>query len=683
MKQVFLLLAGLLMAGLPAAQNSQPSQKELRRLAIEHFEKRVPPQEFLSGGRPVASPKGSKEVKSSNLNLPSSRWFPGEWEEVQAVVVTCRYDYLVPGHEDSYYWYAWPIMDGLADYYQYAHDSWQHRGVGSYVAVPDTTDDEHSNVFFYVMDAIQAGGAEAWVRVENIADSGAIVRKLERMGLRNNNVRFLVGYGNAFWYRDCGPIGFYYGSQDSVGLVDFMYYPNRVLDDSLPALISRETGYPLYSTTLEWEGGNCVVDGAGLVLSSESIYDKNMDNKGSYTWDGEDPETIEYSWKEPLTKQQVHDTLAYILGLRNTRILPSFQNDGGTGHLDLYCGMIDENEFVFSRFPERYSNWVDYGTETRNIDTLCSMTNTFGSNYKCRYLPFPCTDNGSHFANERLYGMSYGRSYSNNLFVNNVIVQPCFSNVVDGQPQSEWDRIRIDSVRAAYPGYTVYPINVKSFDGSGGAIHCITKQIPAENPVRILHQSITGKTGSRYANADAPIRAKVTNRSGIASVKLYYRFDEGQWQETTLQPDGGNEYQGTIPTTQLADIQNVKVEYYLSATSVNGKTRTKPIVAEGGAYYTFFVNDGSVGVIENEEIQIGQFFPNPSRGIAQLELGSGVVGLCEVFVTDNMGRLVHHADFVADGSSLFGIDTRCLGKGVYFVTFVNGGSMACRKLVVE
>jgi agmatine/peptidylarginine deiminase len=540
-------------------------------------------------------------------------------------------------------------------------------------------------VFYYLMDAIQMGGAEAWVRIENAEDSGAVLRKLARMNLRNNNVKFIIGPGNSFWFRDCGPICFYYGDQDSVAMVDFMYYPGRALDDSLPTLIEQQMGIPNYITTIEWEGGNCVVDGAGMVLSSDAIMNGNSDTYGQLTWDGVNTSTLHYEQKAALSKQQVIDSLAHIMGPRGAHLLPAFRYDGGTGHMDLYCDMIDENEFVFSLFPEHYSSWVDYKTAAKNIDTLCSWTSVFGNKFKRHFIPFPCTNNGGYFSSQTTYNNNFTRTYSNHTFVNNVIVQPCFSNVVNGQPSSEWDRLRIDSVAAAYPGYTIYPINVASFDGSGGAIHCITKQIPADNPIRILHPSITGNTEQTYTNTNAPITATITNKSGIASAKVVYRVNGGNWQEGSLSANG-NTFSGSIPTSTITTSGDSysTVEYYISATSNNGKTITKPMTANQGGYYTFYLgHNPEAGISSVVDQRFGQFYPNPANGIANIEISLQGNEQYEVLFVDMMGRVAHRSTLNASGDIIYNVDTQKLASGLYHVVFQNSNERIVRRLMVK
>ena len=663
MRKILVSVLSLLVLGTVTAQENSDRQ-QMRQQMLQTMHKRDAAQLHLKNNKPLSAPKAAANApKSAGLQLPEGSWFPGEWEEVKAIVVTCYYDHLVPGHENDGNWFADPQVTGYADYYNGSY--YNQQGGGPYIAVPD---------------------AEAWVRIENAEDSNIVKRKLQRMDLRSNNLKWIVGAGNSFWFRDCGPIAFYYGDQDDVAMVDFMYYPGRALDDSLPSLIEEQMGIPNYITQIEWEGGNCVVDGAGMVLSSDALYSNNADNYGQLTWDGVNPSTINYENKTPLTQAQVRDSLAHIMGPRGAHILPAFRYDGGTGHLDLYCDMWDENEFVFSKFPEHYSSWTDYKTAAKNIDTLCSYTSVFGNGFKKHYIPFPCTNNGGYFASQTNYNNNFTRTYSNHTFVNNVIVQPCFSAVTNGQPSAEWDRLRIDSVRAAYPGYTIYPIDVRSFDGSGGAIHCITKQIPADNPVRILHPSITGNTEDAYQGTNAPITATITNKSGIQSAKVVYRANGGSWQEATLTAGADNSFSGSIPTSTMTSNGEgyTTVEYYISATSNNGKTITKPMPAAQGGYYTFYLGHNSalgIDAVENEAF--GQFYPNPAADHSSIELSLKGNEQYEVLIVDLMGRIAHRSTLNAQGEIIYTVNTSKLSSGIYNVVFQNKNERIVRRLVVK
>ncbi len=625
--------------------------------------------------------------------LPQDRWFPGEWEEVQAITITWPYNCFPADQVGNMNYVADELVTGYGIYYKYNnYTGWQKIGEGAVVNVIDTATDDFEKVFAYLADAVQTGGAEAWMRIANAGDSSIIKRYLSRMNLRCDNIKWIVASGNSFWYRDCGPICFYYGDQDSVGMLDFMYYPGRALDDSLPYAIEAQMGVPNFETSFEWEGGNCLVDGTGMCFTSDAIYSANADAYGQITWDGVNPSTINYTNKPALTRAQSFDTLAHLIGTRAMYILPALKYDGGTGHIDLYADMWDENGFVFSRFPSQYSSWSDAQTAQKNIDTLCNKTTLFDTYYKHSNIPFPCTDNGGNFTSQTQYNNNYTRTYSNHTFVNNLIIQPVFSQVVNGEPSAAWDKARIDTLRLSYPGYTIYPIDVRSFDGYGGAIHCITKQIPANNPVRILHPSLTGNYLYHFhAQGRIPIDVWARNKSGIANVKVVYRLNGGEWQEIEAQADSegntadGDKFYTELPTSllQIAEGRTSNtIEYYISVTSNNGKTITKPMTAGQGGYYTFYVgeeNSDNFAISEAIDNQFGRIFPNPTTGDASIHIDMNGIGRCRMELFDMTGRCLQSETLSADGSHT--IRTDSLSQGVYTVVFTADGHRVVRRLV--
>ncbi len=721
MKKIILTLAAALITFCGTAQNQQDEATRMQKEILKTFHKRDLSQQPHKSRIPLASQAAKQSIKQVIKSLPEDRvWFPGEWEEVKAIVVTPFYSYKVPGHENSYYWYADPLVTGYADYYQYSA-GWQHRGTGPYNAVMDTVSD-HGKVFFYLMDGIQLGGAEAWVRVEQKSDTAKVIRTLSRMGLRHDNVKFLIGPGNSFWFRDCGPICFYYGEEDSLGMLDFTYTPGRALDDSLPTIIHWQKGIPNYFVDLEWEGGNCLVDGAGMVATSDAVYNHNADRYGQLIWDGQNINSLTYKQVTPKTQAEVRQALHELIGQRSTYILPRYRYDGGTGHVDLYADAWDENGFVFSVMPDRYSSWVDYRTGQKNIDSLCSYKSLFNRNYYTMgTLPFPSKDDGSDFVSQAEYTTNYTRTYSNHTFVNNVILQPCFSAVVNGQPSAAWDRANIEAVAAAYPGYTIYPVDVREFDGSGGAIHCVTKQIPADNPVRILHKNIHGIMTAGLGNSNLPVSAIITNRSGIAHAEVMYRVNGGEWQTLNLTANG-NRWYGQFPFSEINTVVD-SVDYYISATSNNGKTITKPMTANQGGYYHFaFGTDALIDstwfdfdttpmpmdsitfvfgenwvaednteqnpqhlAIESAEVEeaFGQFFPNPASDKANLIIDLGNGADYSVTIIDNTGRTIYTGRLQASGQVLYTVDAARLAAGVYNVVFSNSESRVVRRLIVK
>ena len=720
MKKIFLIAAAISVFSVATAQTEEMTREALQRSFRQTVQKRDISKRHLKSNIPLGTMTPATK-NSEAKSLPEDRvWFPGEWEEVKAICVTPYYNYLVPGQENSMYWMASPLVSGYADYYQYTQMGWQDRGMGPYISKMDTTS-AFGKVFFYLMDGIQLGGAQAWVRVEKPEDSLKVIRTLTRMGLRHDNLRFIVGKGNSFWYRDCGPIAFYYGNEDSVGMLDFTYYPGRALDDSLPSLIHWQMGIPNYLTDIEWEGGNCLVDGAGMVFSSDAIYGNNNDRYGQLSWDGQNISTLNYKQVTPLSAAQVRQALHDLLGQRATHVLPAYQYDGGTGHVDLYADAYDENGFVFSVMPDNYSSWTDYRTGARNIDSLCSYKSIFDRDYyTMATLPFPSKDNGSNFSSQTEYDNTYTRTYSNHTFVNNVILQPCFSPVVNGQPSAQWDRENLEAVAAAYPGYTIYPVDVREFDGSGGAIHCVTKQIPADNPIRILHKNLHG-TFAIGEMTQIPVSAIITNKSGIDHAELKWRETGSNSWNTIHLTANGNRFYGFMPRSVSAVPQH-SVEYYITATSNNGKTITKPMTASQGGYYTFtYTDDGTVDstmfdfdtmpmpmeditfvfstswttqdsdeprpLAGIEDVQMeenfGQFYPNPATDQANMAINLGNGQNYTVTIIDQSGRTIHTSSLMAAGNIIYTINAGRLASGVYNVVFSSKESRVVRRLIVK
>ena len=435
------------------------------------------------------------------------------------------------------------------------------------------------------MDGIQKAGAEAWVRIETASDEQKIRSALQSRGMRTDKLRFFYSSGNAYWFRDCGPICFYYGDDDKLAMLDFFYGRNRSLDDLLPSVLHRQMGIPNYITNVVWEGGNCLVDGAGGLITSSAVYGNNSGTYGPVVWDGKDFSTISYIEKPALNQNQVDEALSGMLGQMSYCVLTRLAHDGGTGHVDLYADATDENGFLFAKMPERYNAWGDYGILDQNVNFMYNEKSFWNANYyDMGRLPFPSMNDGSDFTNETEYGENYSRTYANHLLVNNYILQPCFSPVgEDGMPTAEWDRANIEAMKKLYPGYTFYCVDMRSFDGSGGSIHCVTKQIPADNPIRILHMHLHGNV-SMGDLTEVPFRAIITNKSGIKNAQLVYRVGDGEWQTTELTANG-NSWSGKVAASNFTNGQ--QVNYYIQATSNNGKTITKPINAAHGGYFSF------------------------------------------------------------------------------------------------
>lgn len=707
MKKVFIIaMAALLSMGAMAQSKGfdnnrlekLKSRTEMKKASMKRDAKKIDLQKLALPAdgiyMPATKAAKSADAKLSVNQLPANRWFPGEWEELQGVVVNFPYQAYPADHMGDDDYMAQLYFPGRGAMYRYRNNQgWQYYGWGDVNGIPDTLDyqaiadyysqypgyedyveyyedmENFRNVFLNLIDAIQHG-TQAWITVWNLGDSTIVKDFMAAKGKPLTNYRFIEAFANAFWYRDCGPICFYYGDNDDIAMLNFEY-TGRAADDVLPDSIASQTGMPNYVSTLAWEGGNCLVDGYSKLFTSTASLEENNTDVGQVYETGNSQDPIAYSDKTPLTYAQTADSMNAIFG--ETHFLPRFKYDGGTGHIDLYADMYDENQFVFSKFPSQYSNWTDAITAAKNIDSLTSWQNFAGVNYTAAFIPFPSRDNGGNFPSQLAYDTAYTRSYSNHTFVNDIIVQPCFSEVVDGNPTAAWDRANIDSLRSAYPGYTIYPIDVRTFDGYGGAIHCITKQIPAASPIRILHSP-----QRRAINGDVQLNAIITNNTGIASAKVMWRVAEGQWNEVAMTAGADNNYTATLPLNGVLGM----VEYYITVTSNGGKTITKPFTAANGAYFSFSSGTAGIETVSAEE-NFGQFYPNPATEKADMVIEMGNGKNYSVRIYDLSGREVHSSSLHAEGTIVYSVNAARLASGQYTVVFTNGSERVARKLVVK
>lgn len=659
------------------------------------FISRVPMRRDLSNVERVSPSNNSATFRNKMVNylseIPEDAIFPIESDEVQAILMTWSYvTKTVSGNQS-----AQQLFDGLG----FSNYGYSYNLVPVY-SVPDVaTNSSYAKLFGNLANAIQQH-TQVWINVWAEDDTTTIKNFMEERGTPLTNYRFFINPGNAFWFRDFGPIAFYYGDNDDIGFLDFEYYGGRPLDNDIPVKIAEELGWPVYTSTIEYEGGNILVDGLGTLVTSTALYASNNDSEGLYVRNENTQQGFSVQEKTPLTASQINDSLIYLMNLSNLRVLPELNYDGGTGHVDLYCDMWEETGFVVSQYPESLSHWSDANKVSNNLDTLLNMDNYFGNKYFASRIPLPAKNNGNFYTSQSDYNQNYTRAFSNHTFVNDGIVQPVFYDTTATSTNRRGDvagnLAALEIMRYAYPGYSFEEIDVRSFDGYGGAIHCITKQIPAENPVRIYHQPIryinTAQTQPWYAT----LNALVQNHSGIEVVRIYYRHaGESSFSELECDYLGDNMYMANIPLTQ--EVANDTISYFIMATSNNGKTITKPMTAPEGLY-SFAYGTQVEGVVQNdvygngtnlwvslEGVEenldgIGEVYPNPAEDVATINFNN-LKGDLRYSIINLKGQVLV-SDKIKAGEQMLSIDVSALKQGNYWISFTDGNFSTVRKLVV-
>ncbi len=561
----------------------------------------------------------SKKGTTSTGIMPADARFPGEFEETQAVLV------------------SWP------------YDGWDIDVTSTY-----------ADLWAQMSDAIQQE-AKLIIRVDNYSDSTAIKNFMASKGTPLTNYRFSALLGDAWWTRDFGPLGFYYSGEDSVGFLDIHYYPGRDNDDAYAEFLGDEFNYKNVKTNLHAEGGNFMTDGHKRFFHSSVISTVNTYSPPLYP-----------GW----TAQQIKDSVKYYWAADTVTVTPRLQCDGGTGHIDMYMKMMDDETFAIMEYPSTVTAG-DKNIINNVINTLSGKKSIYDRPYRIFKMPMPTNDAGTH---PSLCGQinSDARTFVNGLLVNKTYLMPAFSD--DNSGNKAGDSAAIALLKKIIPGYNIVPIDARNLTILGGAIHCVTMQIPAENPIRFWHPAYTDfqpLQNSYY------IVARITNKSGISKAECNWRL-KGQtnWNTVSLTDSAG------YWVGQLASnfIHYDEVEYYLSATSNNGKTMNRPMVAPEG-FYTFKFNfPTSVNTLDPDQNFALNPAPNPSNGQFFIPVGLELPRTVRAVVTDILGKQIASQDFgkLGQGISKLDFDLSNQPAGMYFLQITADNLLlSTKKVVIE
>ncbi len=417
-------------------------------------------------------------------------------------------------------------------------------------------------------------------------------------GVTLTNIVFVTAPFNSVWVRDYGPQSVYL-EDGSLAFIDWLYNrPARPEDNAIPEFMANYLGVPFYrmggtSGQLITTGGNFMADGHGDGYSSELVLTENP----SYTETQIDQIKYNFMGINPYIKM---DELPY----------------DNIHHIDMHMKLLDEETLLVGQFPEGVSDGPYIEANLQYV--LDNFQTEFGREFKVIRIPMVPSTTGQWPPSS-----SY-RTYTNAVILNNVILVPQYHNAT-------LNAQAISIYQEAMPGYQVFGINMENVISASGAIHCITREIAASDPVHISHAKIrSAMTNEPYYT----VSAKITSPTGISNATVYWSTNPaGGFSPISMTYSGGF-YTANIP----AQPKDTNVSYYISATNNNAKTISKPLVAPAG-YYTFTIEGVSYNVTATSTTN-GSIVP------------SGVINVNEFddisfTITANKGYFI--SEFTVDG----------------------------------
>lgn len=251
-------------------------------------------------------------------------------------------------------------------------------------------------------------------------------------------VRWLLLPTDDIWVRDYGPfVGLdEAGAQVAVSAIydPLPHYP-QARDNAMPDHWAAHHEIPLAALDLHLEGGNIWSDGAGTLIAAEHLYASNR----------------------ALSHDEILKRLHQAFQFEKLIIVPSLLAEE-TGHVDLLTRLVDARTILIAA-----PRGINRGSLRAAAALLRRQRNAAGELYRLVELPMPPL-----YLNWGMFPI--WRSYTNALTVNGRVLVPVF-----GVP-SDAEALRI--YREVMPDHEVVPIDCAKAANGGGAVHCLTKEVP-------------------------------------------------------------------------------------------------------------------------------------------------------------------------------------------------------------
>jgi len=402
------------------------------------------------------------------------------------------------------------------------------------------------------------------VEVIIVADNfPQVTNYLEAGNVDMTNVSFIDEDFNSIWIRDYGQWSVYENDVDSLHLVDWRYNRPRPDDDNIPLAIADLMGLDVYQTLsppndMVNTGGNFMVDGLGTAFSSDLVLDEN---------DGSGPSNIYYPTH---TEEEIDEIMANYMGINRYIKMESLPFDL-IHHIDMHMKLLDEETILMAEYPPGVADGPQIEENIQYIQD--NFLSAFGTPYEFVRIPSP--PEGNSYPDQ---GGDY-RTFTNSLFINKTVIVPVYG--------SSYQEEALQLYRDQLPGYNIVGIDCNDIIPASGALHCITKLIHSPDPLWIVHKHLENQTDT-IATEGYPLEVLIRHRSDIAEASINYRTDTSQaFQQVPLSlvDSISNIWNAAIPFQTDSTI----VQYYVEATSISGKTRTRPVTAPEG-YWEFVAN---------------------------------------------------------------------------------------------
>lgn len=328
-------------------------------------------------------------------------------------------------HEGT--WFSWP----------HNPDTWRHHLPAAERALAEAVKwlSKGENVHINVLDA------DHQRHVQRILAEAAV----------SGSVQFHLFPTNDSWCRDHGATFLHHPTLPGYAAINWGYnawgakYPPFDLDNAIPEQMCKTMGARCFSVPIILEGGSIEVNGAGIVLTTETCLLNPNRNPG-------------------ISRSEIEFILQEMLGVEKVLwIGGELVGDDTDGHIDNLARFVNENTIAVP--VEANPEDPNYTSLQDNLLLLQTMSTLDGNAFNIVTLPMP--------APFFIDGHRMPANYANFYIGNEVVLVPMF-----GDPN---DQAACDLLSPLFPERKIVGIDCSSIIWGLGALHCLSQQVPKAN----------------------------------------------------------------------------------------------------------------------------------------------------------------------------------------------------------
>lgn len=486
----------------------------------------------------------------------------------------------------------------------------------------------------------------------NCSDSNAVKTYLTSGGVPITNIKFNIVPFNSVWHRDYGSYSVYQNDVGNLFLIDWKYNRPRPQDDVIPLSHASMLGLPIYECNanpylLVHTGGNLMFDGLGTAMSSKLVLTENSN----------------------LTEAQIDNIMNQFFGTTRYIKFDVLPYDG-IHHIDMHMKFLDEETLLVGEYPPGISDGPQI--EANLAWLQANFTSAFGTPYKIIRIPMPPNQTGTSWPSDG----AYYRTYTNGVFVNKTFIYPTY--------YTKYDTTAERILQQSLPGYKLVGIDCDDGGSSSpiaasGAIHCITNNIFAPNPLLIVHQPL------RDTDTLGPYKivALIKHQTGIQSATIYHTNDTTLGFQTatmTLTNPATNTWTGYIPQYPAGST----IYYYIRAQATSGKIQVRPITAPKGWWKFRVLMTAQIPEHTSSSIELLDPYPNPARSITCIPVFVNSEHHIKLSLYNIDGKLIQviYDGTVSAGKNNYFFDAFNMSPGIYIIQLEADGFIQTKRIAV-